>query len=168
MRMHFLLGALLIAGCGSSDQVTTNYKTIGATGGQISLNSTVLTIPAGALAMDTVITLTQTGDSAPSGMSAYTPIYKYEPEGLQFLKPASVTFELPSPADSPSVFWSNAAGGFDDLRGKIVGRAITGSIMHFSKGYAGKGLGGIYVDAGVPDLMPPADLAVAADLATSD
>lgn len=63
-------------------------KTIGPSGGTIRVNGHVLTIPAGALSRNVTISAT-----APSG---YVASVDFEPEGLQFAKPAKLSLDYSS------------------------------------------------------------------------
>ena len=57
---------------------------VGASGGEITLTNGTVTIPSGALATPTMITVTETTMATPAGYRAFSPLYRFEPEGLTF------------------------------------------------------------------------------------
>lgn len=118
---------------------TSVTKSIGASGGSIGLGNLVLSIPPGALATDKTIVVTATNAAAPAGFTLYSPIYKFEPEGLTFDKPVTVAITFTAGAVDPSLFWSQMSGsGYDDLKGVVSGSTMSGSVSHFSTGFVGR------------------------------
>ncbi len=147
--------ATLLGACGGDDGTVGTGATVtmdvGTDGGTVELEGVTLEIPAGALVGTESITVTSTTDVAPNGFSKLSPIYEFEPDGLVFEVPATVTIAFTgSDGDAPSLIWSSsvAGGGFDDLGGTIVGDELTGEVGHFSKGFVG--VGGV----STPDAMP--------------
>ena len=49
--------------------------------------------------------------------------------------------------DSPTVFWSNALGGYDALATAVTATTASASVMHFSHGFCGEGKGHQGMDA---------------------
>jgi hypothetical protein len=100
-----------LAGC-------TESREIGPDGGGIALANGTLTIPPGALASDTVITVTVGLWSTPAGWFACSQLYQFSPVGLTFAIPATfqiapvsvqTIFNLSGPMvvwDDPAVLWS--------------------------------------------------------------
>ena len=114
-------------------------KTVTSAGGSLTLNGAKIEIPAGALKTPQEITITITKESAPTGYEAYSAVYLFEPKGLIFEKPVSVT--LPSNGDAALavMFWSRKSGtGYDQIEGTISSGSIAADIAHFSKGFSGK------------------------------
>jgi hypothetical protein len=134
--------------------------TVGAAGGTVSAGGALLSIPPGALAADTEITMSVSADPAPAGYAAYSPLYRFEPEGLAFAEPASISIPFAIPAggdpDNPgsdprlaTIFWSRrGASGFERTAAKIAGGVATASVTHFSAGFAANGVA--YADAPDP------------------
>jgi hypothetical protein len=96
-----------------------------------------LAVPAGAVTSETTITVTMTNAAAPPGVTADGAVFKFEPDGLVFAKPVAVTLAFRSSVH-PTVYWSNAVGGYDQIGGSVEGSAITAEVMHFSSGFVGE------------------------------
>lgn len=75
-------GSVEISSC-SPLPVSSSSRTIGILGGTIHVGPHTLTVPAGALTQNVTITATTGGESAN--------VVRFQPEGLQFLVPASLT-----------------------------------------------------------------------------
>ena len=77
---------------------TPTMATIDSAGGMLSSADGVLdvTIPAGALAMPTVITIQPITNMAPNGVALG---YRLSPEGMTFATPATLTFHVDRPDD---------------------------------------------------------------------
>ena len=129
-----LASALLIGACGGGR--SDGAQTIGTFGGTVSRSGVTLTIPAGALSVDTAITIART--AAPSGYTLASPAYMFGPAGTTFAMPATVSIPLTGAAAGAHLFWSNTSGGFDDLGGTISMMTLTGQVTHFSVGFAGE------------------------------
>lgn len=99
-----MLSLLLVAAGGvpvpGRDSVTKSLSA--AAGGTVvsASGGLTLTIPAGALEKDTTVTVEET---APGEGVAVGPVYKLGPEGLKFLKPATLTLRF-KPGDVPQGF----------------------------------------------------------------
>jgi hypothetical protein len=90
-------------------------QTVGAAGGTVQTPGAVLTIPAGALSSNVVISVTPDAASVPPEFTAFSPVYRFEPSGTTFLTPVTITLTLTTPAANATVFELNAAGGYDGL-----------------------------------------------------
>jgi hypothetical protein len=155
--------ALVTTGCGQSDDAKSNPPTstvkVGPVGGTLSVDGCELTIPAGALDATRAISLTKTTDPAPSGILPHSPLYRFEPEGLQFAKPAEVSIRFAGEPTEPAIYWTESSDKFARIGGSAKGNWLTASITHFSEGYVGseaEGDGGsvdsgTVVDSGAPD-----------------
>src|SRR5262249_50775428 len=104
MRSSFLAFAFVCAagGCspGSTQVVGTGAtprRMMGPGGGGITLEGAPLAVPPGALAAPTAITITSTKGSI-AAYRQFSPIYRFEPDGLQFAQPATLTI---TPPDDP-------------------------------------------------------------------
>jgi len=108
---------------------------VGPSGGMVTASGVTLTIPSSALAASTPITLAPT-TYTPPGYTLASAVYDFEPSGTTFAQPVKVEIPLSAPTPGAHLFWSNAAGGFDDIGGTVVGSTITGMVTHFSTGFA--------------------------------
>lgn len=91
---------------------------VGPSGGRVALaDGTAIDVPAGAVDAMQQIGVSISTDAPPTG--ALTPLYHFEPDGIVFARPVTVT--LPIPASAPTstrLFWSVHGGaGFDELGG---------------------------------------------------
>lgn len=134
------IAALAFIGCGGGGGTTKPQTATSAVtpqaGGTVTLpdNSARLDIPAGAVSSTTMITVSTSDAAAPSGVMVDGQILKFEPDGLVFSKPVTVTFAIKS-ATHPTVYWSNASGGYDSIGGTVTGSSIAAQVMHFSSGF---------------------------------
>ncbi|HVZ75627.1 MAG TPA: hypothetical protein VHJ20_24810 [Polyangia bacterium] len=133
---------LAAASCGSSGTgsptatQTASSSVTPAAGGTITLadDSARLDVPADAVSTTTTITVTTTNATPPAGITAASPILKFEPDGLVFAKPVTVTFKFAN-ATRPIVYWSNSSGGYDAVAGTVSGSTISAQVTHFSSGF---------------------------------
>jgi hypothetical protein len=120
----------------------------------VELEGTRLSIPPNALSSQQMITITSTTDPAPAGFDNSSPIYQFDPAGLIFATPATVSIAFAGDAHV-TLYWSQSEGtGFDDLSGTVAGGRVDAPVVHFSRGFAGP-----IVSSGAPDLGAPVDLA---------
>lgn len=83
---------VLVAACSSSNPPPSGGGTIGSTGGQVAAgDSATVDIPAGALGVNTKITITPTTAAAPDSTDEVGTVYLFGPEGTIFDLPATVT-----------------------------------------------------------------------------
>ncbi len=120
-------------------------STIGRTGGSLASGGLTLTIPPGALSSDESITLTPLTDLLGSPLAG-TVIggAKLEPEGLRFLRPAQLTFELPAGTTAAQLvgFGSEGDGSELHLQPRTVsGASVSLELWHFSTAGASSGAG---------------------------
>jgi hypothetical protein len=134
----------------SGDTVTVRVSA--ATGGTVADkdDKASLAIPAGALAADTDITL----KVAPAENGSAGPVYDFGPDGLQFLKPATLTLKgdgVTVPDGKTAAVAIFEGGAFKKVEGSAFAAGVaTAPIMHFTK-YT------IIVVDGVLVLQPPAN-----------
>lgn len=136
--MRWITVAATLVACGDPTPAVSPDAappgTIGAAGGTVSLaGGPTITVPAGALDHDVVITINDTGGT-PAG--SVTTVYEFQPDGLTFAVPATVTFPLAKPPLDLAVYWSNATG-YDRLAATTTATTISAQVSHFSMGYAG-------------------------------
>jgi hypothetical protein len=116
---------------------TASKRILASQGGFVELNGFRVDIPAGALPADTTVTITLPGDN----VLAKRLIADFEPHGVQFSTPVTLTFPL------TGVLWSGAGievarwenGDWTSLGGSVntLGTKLTGQTPHFST-YGGK------------------------------
>lgn len=83
---------------------TTCSATVGPAGGQLACGA-VLDVPAGALAAETILTLTDTQAPAPTGFQGYSTVWRVDPPGLAFSKPATLAVPFQGGGSLASAFW---------------------------------------------------------------
>src|SRR6185436_13155213 len=125
-----------LAACGDdggSEPQPMVEKDVGTAGGTVTLaGGPTLTIPANSLSETTTIRITDLGPFA----GAVTSRYQFEPDGLTFSIPATITFPV-APTATLRVFWTKAPpmAGYDELTPQAGASAVTVDIMHFSNGF---------------------------------
>jgi hypothetical protein len=128
-----------LAGCARDPLGTVPFATSLVTpagGGIVALpdGRARLDVPPGAVTSAVSITIIETARAAPPGYAARSPVFDLEPAGLVFATPAHVTFAFER-ATRPGVFWSNTAGGYDAIGGRVSASTITADVTHFSSGF---------------------------------
>ncbi len=116
-------------------------------GGEVRLANATLTIPAGAIREPTRITVTEATAPTPDGYRAFSPLYRFEPEGLTFALPVTVSIRSRATARDVSLgtlFWSRPEGdggaGWERLGGVPEGDRVMGEVRHFSLGFVADGV----------------------------
>ena len=116
---------------------TASKRIIASQGGFVELNGFRVDIPAGALPADTTVTITLPSDN----VLGKRLIADFEPHGVQFSTPVTLTFPLTGVLLSGDPIevarWEN--GGWTSLGGSVnlLGTKLTGQTPHFST-YGGK------------------------------
>jgi len=141
-----------VSGCAGSgtftaSRIESSYAVAidaGAGGGLMTDFGDELTVPAGALSEDTTITVNiETLPAAPPpSYLAITRAYRFEPEGITFSTPVTVTFsysegDVPfgcNPADLNVYVFNGATGEWDLVGGTVDSEAhtVTVQLTHFS------------------------------------
>jgi hypothetical protein len=155
--MRGTLGALVIAvfvcsgactsskDAGSSNDAgpagtgNTNNQTVGTSGGTVEGSGATVTVPQGALANDTSISVASSKEATPSGAAAYSPVFVFGPDGTNFAIPVTVKLPFTGDASKAAIFWSKADGMFEKLSTTAAGGTATAQVSHFSKGFVGDG-----------------------------
>ena len=116
-------------------------KKIGPAGGQIKLEEVTVDIPEGALTSEQEIKISRIEGLTPEGYDLYSPVYLFEPEGLQFEKPINVTIGFNGNANLATLFWSRAdTTGYERMNSLVMGNHVNGPVTHFSKGFIADGV----------------------------
>src|SRR5512135_3457964 len=112
--------------------------TVGTVGGQVAATGgAAVTVPPGALDGDTTVGLVPTSAAPPVGIGAVSALYQFEPDGVVFASPVTVTLPVPAGTATASVYWQRPdKTGFDALGGRVdpVAHTITVDVPHFSQG----------------------------------
>jgi len=142
-----VMGAVcLLTACGGGDDDGvgggadggTVTDSIGPAGGTVTIAGAELTIPAGALAEDVSITISETAEEAPAGFLGSSAIYQFEPDGLVFAQPVATRIDFTGAGADLDLIWSTADGtGFTAMGGAVDGQSVSADITHFSRGFAG-------------------------------
>ncbi|CAN5739459.1 hypothetical protein BH11MYX3_BH11MYX3_23630 [soil metagenome] len=115
-------------------------KSVGPSGGRLSLPGIELVIPAGALSASVTISIIPLDTAPPDPYVPATALYYLDPEALTFQKPVEVKLTIAEGVVNPSVFWEKPIGqGFDNVGGTVEATPITASNTHFSEVFAGQG-----------------------------
>ena len=142
---------------GGTTDGTITVRVSAATGGTVSDPSgkATLAIPPGALDKDTDITL----KVSPAANGAAGDVLDFGPDGLKFLKPATLTMKTDGvtvPNGKTAVIAVYEGGAWKAIDGsKLAGNVVTGDVAHFTQ-YTF-----IFVDGQVT-VVPPANCAEAA------
>lgn len=122
---------------------TTSSALIGSEGGTLAFGSASLVVPAGALAVETEISVNVSFDIAPSAFTAYSPVFEFGPAGQVFDRPVTVRLPYHGSADSATIFWTTLEGGsFMALPTRVEDGHAVAEITHFSDGFVGSGCEG--------------------------
>jgi hypothetical protein len=124
-----------MVGCATKKPAAVASQAIGPGGGSVTQGAVTLTIPAGAVASTQTITVTQVAAGAPTGYSSLSPLYQFGPDGLVFAQPVTVSLPFAGNATAPTIYWSNASGGYDAMATTISGTTAQAQIAHFSSGF---------------------------------
>lgn len=109
-------------------------------GGQVMFEDVTLIIPDGAVSSSTEIRIVKT-DAKPAGYELYSPVYRFEPEGLQFDKPIEVRIRFEGNANLATKFWSwPDATGYQRRGGTVFDNQVTTFTEHFSLGFVANGV----------------------------
>lgn len=111
---------------------------IGPEGGSLAIGSFLLEVPESALVDETEITVTVTADVVPGAFTGFSPIFRFEPAGLVFERPVTVTLPFSGDSDIASVFWTASSGaGYVALPTRVeAGHAVV-EATHFSRAFVG-------------------------------
>ena len=135
----------LLAACGDDAlKDASERQSVGAAGGSLRSADGVmsLTIPAGALGNDTDIVITELSSGEQSDavrQLGADKVYRLEPAGLTFARPAMVEIELPASATGQvAVLLLHSAGQWEAPGGQTLAlsgdkRKLSGQLNHFSE-----------------------------------
>jgi hypothetical protein len=135
----------LAAACGSGPEDASvpppgapASASVGPSGGSVQASGVTLTVPEGALAEPTTITVVEADTTAPTNYDTFSPIFQFSPDGLVFQKPVTVEITITASLGTPmNIVWSNLSGGYEDLTSTTNGSVMSASVTHFSHGFIG-------------------------------
>ncbi len=122
------------------DPIPTGASTtalVGPEGGELRLEQLTLAIPPGALDRDVELTVTASTRRAPSGFTAFSPIFQFEPEGTTFARPVEVRLPYEGDASTATIFWTNERGDFAALPTSVEPPVASTTTDHFSQAFVG-------------------------------
>lgn len=131
--------ALLLAcsACTSPAPASTSTP-IGPSGGTVSSGGVVLDVPSGALSSQQTLSIATSSDAVPTGYEAFSPLYRFGPDGLTFASPVMIRIPFTGDASRATIFWTSASGtGFDALPTTVEGDVALAQVTHFSEGFVG-------------------------------
>lgn len=128
---------------------------IGPEGGLIEVGDLLVEIPADAVPNPVEIVIYDTLQDPPSEYDALSTVWSFEPHGLIFNSPITVSVPF-SPSDSlAALHWSNDAGGYDRITATREEGRMVAQIEHFSTAFVARP-DALSVETG--ELYPPADI----------
>lgn len=111
---------------------------IGSEGGRVELGELTLEVPSGALAEPTEIRVSVLDVPTPTSFRGFSPIVRFEPAGLRFARPATISLPFEGSAAAATVFWTNEAGGeYVALPTQVADGLARSSVTHFSQAFVG-------------------------------
>ncbi len=121
----------------------TEGAIVGVAGGTIEIGDARVIIPAAALTEDTEILVTVLEGAVPDAFSAYSPIFRFEPVGMVFDEPVTITLPYDGDQESATIFWtSHGTGSFVAMPTTVEGGVATVQVSHFSEAFVGSGCSG--------------------------
>ena len=155
MKRALVLAVLLLAGCGPAshtggdagpleidaeapDVGSTAQALIGPAGGTIALEGARLEIPADALREDTLIRITVTGQAVQDPFVGFSPIYRFEPAGLRFEAPVTVSIPFAGDPETATLYWTvDDTDAFAALETTVESGLALAQTEHFSRAFVG-------------------------------
>ncbi|HWV38761.1 MAG TPA: hypothetical protein VN033_09835 [Vulgatibacter sp.] len=141
--VRVFVACALVAACGDAKEEPKDEPTpptrsiVGPEGGTVEYEGLALEIPPGALTEEVEISIARTTDSPSGNFVRLSPVFRFEPDGLEFAVPATVRFPLPDGARAPGIYWASAGAPFERIGGTFDGETIAGEVSHFSEGFVG-------------------------------
>ncbi len=107
-------------------------------GGEVSLGSVLLHVPAGGVRADTEITVTAVDETVAAPFTAFTPVFQFEPAGTRFDLPATVRIPFNGDAEIATIFWTTDDGQtYAALDTRVEGGYAIAEVEHFSRAFVG-------------------------------
>jgi formylglycine-generating enzyme required for sulfatase activity len=126
-----------------ADDLGGAASTIGPAGGSLTHRGVTLTVPPGALDAPVRFHVVETADAVPAGYTAFSPVFRVEPEGTVFAVPATIALPYRGDAALASAFWSrpaDAGGGFSRLGGLAEGATVRVAVTRLARAFVADGV----------------------------
>ncbi len=125
------------------DVGTIESAVFGSEGGTLAVGDLAVVIPSGAVPDGTEVTVTVSEEETPNGFTAYSPVIRYEPEGLVFERPVQIEIPFEGDPDVATVFLTLEG---QEAYGALTTRTERGiafaSTNHFSRAFVGTACSG--------------------------
>ena len=126
-RLALVLCFVLAEGDGCSTASSASLPTgtgstsvaIGAAGGTLSGGGATLTVPAGALAATTTLSLSW-GPASGGGYAYDSELFQFGPSGTSFATPAVASLPVTGDPQQAAFYWSDGQGSYQELIGRIL------------------------------------------------
>jgi hypothetical protein len=118
---------------------STSAEITAADGGDVELGKAKLSIPGGALADDTTVTVesSKPASSLPDASSLSGLVYDFGPTGTEFTTPVALTLPLAAKPgagkEAVIAYLDEATNTWEDLTTSVGADGVSADIMHFSK-----------------------------------
>jgi hypothetical protein len=122
-----------MVGCGGGSQSTPTTATIGPLGGVVQVpGGPTLAIVPDALAANTLITVRPRASGLPGAIST---VYDFEPQGLSFARPATLSIPVDSSVTAAAIVLSSS-GSAERLPALVAHGLASAQITHLASGHA--------------------------------
>ncbi|MBU6162444.1 MAG: SUMF1/EgtB/PvdO family nonheme iron enzyme, partial [Myxococcales bacterium] len=114
---------------------------IGTEGGSVTLGEASITVPSGAVAAPVTLRIVEVAGASTPGYTRYSPVYRFEPSGIEFAAPVRVSLPYEGDASRATLFWTYPGrSSFERVGGVESGGRVQGEVTHFSEGFVGDGI----------------------------
>jgi hypothetical protein len=122
------------------DPPGTTSRVIGANGGTVEADGILLTFPPRAVGRDETIRITVSDERAPSDVTPYSRVYRFEPEGLRFVNPVTVRIAVAGDTPDATLFWTlpGSSTEYEEVGGSVDSGFLVSGTTHFSRGFVGR------------------------------
>ncbi len=121
---------------------------IGPAGGTIEVGTMQVSIPPGALTSAQEIRVIVESTGAPGAFTGFSPVVRFEPEGMTFAVPVEVRIPFEGDPLVATVFWSQHEGSaFVPRATRVADGYAIAQTSHFSSAFVGTACGGDCCDA---------------------
>ncbi|MBX7190960.1 MAG: hypothetical protein K1X94_02825 [Sandaracinaceae bacterium] len=136
----------LVAGCPSTNSAPitpivpgqTASALVGPEGGTLDVGTMQIAIPAGALTSAQEIRVTVDETAPPRAFTGFSPVVRFEPEGMTFARPVEVRIPFDGEPALATIFWSQRSGAAYVPRAtRVVDGYAIAETDHFSSAFVG-------------------------------
>ncbi|NOY91253.1 MAG: hypothetical protein GXP55_08585 [Deltaproteobacteria bacterium] len=113
---------------------------IGPEGGELNLDGVLVEVPAGALTEPTRVRVVSTDEGVPAGLTAYSPVLRFEPTDLDFALPIRVSIPFEGHARFATLFWkTRGADAYAALPTSAPSVVASADTTHLGRAFVGTG-----------------------------